>query len=85
VLILQIQGSKIWHLYNGADVPPHQMRRREPVDYVVLPIHRGSGSSVTRRVSWPRCSPTHRAGWDSTPRLNAPHGFSALIRLRSRP
>ncbi len=22
VLILQIQGSKIWHLYEGADVPP---------------------------------------------------------------
>jgi JmjC domain len=27
VLILQIQGSKIWHLYNGANVPPHEMRR----------------------------------------------------------
>lgn len=29
VLILQIQGSKIWHLYEGADVPPHQLRREE--------------------------------------------------------
>ena len=29
VLILQIQGSKIWHLYDGADVPPHEMRRDE--------------------------------------------------------
>jgi ribosomal protein L16 Arg81 hydroxylase len=27
VLILQIQGSKIWHLYNGANVPPQEMRR----------------------------------------------------------
>ena len=27
VLILQIQGSKIWHLYDGADVPPHEMQR----------------------------------------------------------
>ncbi len=27
VLILQIQGSKIWHLYDGADVVPHQLRR----------------------------------------------------------
>ncbi|MGA9493476.1 MAG: cupin domain-containing protein [Mycobacterium sp.] len=26
VLILQIQGSKIWHLYDGADVAPHQLR-----------------------------------------------------------
>src|SRR3984893_523118 len=37
VLILQIQGSKIWHLYDGADVPPHEMRRREPVDMAGLP------------------------------------------------
>jgi lysine-specific demethylase/histidyl-hydroxylase NO66 len=29
VLILQIQGSKIWHLYEGADVPPHRLRREE--------------------------------------------------------
>src|SRR5271155_1444567 len=29
VLILQIRGSKIWHLYKGADVPPHQLRREE--------------------------------------------------------
>jgi len=27
VLILQIQGSKTWHLYPGADVPPHEMQR----------------------------------------------------------
>jgi lysine-specific demethylase/histidyl-hydroxylase NO66 len=25
VLIMQIWGSKIWHLYNGADIAPHQM------------------------------------------------------------
>jgi JmjC domain len=28
-LILQIQGSKVWHLYDGADVPPHQLRREK--------------------------------------------------------
>lgn len=38
VLILQIQGSKIWHFYNGADVPPHEMCRREPVDRSGLPL-----------------------------------------------
>ena len=38
VLILQIQGSKVWHLYNGADVPPHEMRRREPVAMAGLPL-----------------------------------------------
>lgn len=37
VLILQIQGSKIWHLYNGADVPPHEMRRQVPIDEAGLP------------------------------------------------
>ena len=26
VLILQIQGSKTWHLYEGLDVPPHEMQ-----------------------------------------------------------
>lgn len=27
VLILQLQGSKTWHLYEGADRPPHQIQR----------------------------------------------------------
>ena len=27
VLILQIQGSKIWHLYVGADLPPREIQR----------------------------------------------------------
>jgi bifunctional lysine-specific demethylase and histidyl-hydroxylase NO66 len=38
VLILQIQGSKVWHLYDGVDVPPHEMRRQEPVDMAGLPL-----------------------------------------------
>ena len=25
VLILQIRGSKLWHIYDGADVAPHRM------------------------------------------------------------
>jgi bifunctional lysine-specific demethylase and histidyl-hydroxylase NO66 len=37
VLILQIRGSKIWHLYDDADVPPHEMRRQEPVAMAGLP------------------------------------------------
>jgi ribosomal protein L16 Arg81 hydroxylase len=27
VLVLQIQGSKTWHLYVGADIPPREMQR----------------------------------------------------------
>lgn len=38
VLILQIQGSKTWHVYGDADVPPHEMRRREEVDRASLPM-----------------------------------------------
>lgn len=37
VLILQLQGSKVWHVYDGADVPPHVMRRQEPVAAAGLP------------------------------------------------
>lgn len=38
VLILQIQGSKTWHVYDDADVPPHMMRRREELDRASLPL-----------------------------------------------
>jgi lysine-specific demethylase/histidyl-hydroxylase NO66 len=37
VLILQVRGSKIWHLYDGADATPHQMIRRESVATDALP------------------------------------------------
>jgi bifunctional lysine-specific demethylase and histidyl-hydroxylase NO66 len=37
VLILQIQGSKIWHLYDGVDVAPRAALRHEPVDAERLP------------------------------------------------
>jgi hypothetical protein len=29
VLILQIHGSKMWHLYEGVHIPPHRMQRRD--------------------------------------------------------
>jgi ribosomal protein L16 Arg81 hydroxylase len=37
VLVLQIRGSKIWHIYDGADVAPHRMSRHDPVDTSALP------------------------------------------------
>jgi bifunctional lysine-specific demethylase and histidyl-hydroxylase NO66 len=36
-LILQIRGSKIWHLYDGAEVTPHEMVRQQPVATAALP------------------------------------------------
>ncbi|MEU1735663.1 cupin domain-containing protein [Streptosporangium sp. NPDC020145] len=37
VLVLQVQGSKTWHVHDDADVPPHKMRRREKVVVSDLP------------------------------------------------
>jgi bifunctional lysine-specific demethylase and histidyl-hydroxylase NO66 len=37
VLILQARGSKIWHLYDGAEVAPHDMARQEPIATETLP------------------------------------------------
>jgi bifunctional lysine-specific demethylase and histidyl-hydroxylase NO66 len=37
VLIMQIRGSKIWHLYDGIDVAPRAALRQEPVAADALP------------------------------------------------
>jgi bifunctional lysine-specific demethylase and histidyl-hydroxylase NO66 len=37
VLIMQIRGSKIWHLYDGCDVAPRAALRHEPVAADALP------------------------------------------------
>jgi bifunctional lysine-specific demethylase and histidyl-hydroxylase NO66 len=37
VLILQLSGSKIWHLYDGIDVAPRAALRHEPVAADALP------------------------------------------------
>jgi bifunctional lysine-specific demethylase and histidyl-hydroxylase NO66 len=36
-LIVQLQGSKIWHIYEGADVAPHEMWRHEAMSTKGLP------------------------------------------------
>jgi bifunctional lysine-specific demethylase and histidyl-hydroxylase NO66 len=36
-LIVQLQGSKIWHIYEGADVAPHEMWRHEAMSAAGLP------------------------------------------------
>ncbi len=37
-LILQIQGSKVWHVSDADDVPPREMQRREGVAPAGLPL-----------------------------------------------
>jgi lysine-specific demethylase/histidyl-hydroxylase NO66 len=37
VLIMQLRGSKIWHLYDGIDVAPGEALRHEPVAADALP------------------------------------------------
>ncbi|TVS78031.1 cupin [Mycobacterium helveticum] len=40
VVILQIEGSKIWHLYEDVHIPPHQIRNRDkavPTETLPLP------------------------------------------------
>src|ERR1700744_616710 len=37
VLILQLRGSKIWHLYDGVDVAPRAVLRHQPVAADMLP------------------------------------------------
>ncbi|HEY0229115.1 MAG TPA: cupin domain-containing protein [Mycobacterium sp.] len=37
VLILQVRGSKIWHLYDGADRAPHEIGGEEPISIASLP------------------------------------------------
>ncbi len=36
-LIVQLQGSKIWHIYEGVDVAPHEMWRHEAMSTAGLP------------------------------------------------
>ncbi|WP_293004498.1 cupin domain-containing protein [Mycobacterium sp.] len=36
-LIVQLHGSKIWHLYEGVDVAPHEMWRHEAMSTAGLP------------------------------------------------
>src|SRR5271154_218457 len=38
VLILQIQGSKTWHLYVGADMPPREIQRDKDKAVVLEPL-----------------------------------------------
>ena len=74
-LILQIQGSKIWHLYD-ADVPPHEMRRGEAVDTAGLPFPTDLRLQVGDVLYLPR-GKVHAAEATSEPSIHLTVGIHA--------
>ncbi len=80
VLILQIQGSKIWHLYNGADVPPHEMSRQEPVVTAGLPLPTDVRLEVGDVLYLPR-GRVHAAEATSQPSIHLTVGIHAPTAL----
>jgi bifunctional lysine-specific demethylase and histidyl-hydroxylase NO66 len=85
VLILQIRGSKIWHLYNGADVPPHEMSRGVAVDQAGLPLPTDVRLEVGDVLYLPR-GRVHAAEATSEPSVHLTVGIHApsLLRLVTR-
>ena len=77
VLILQIQGSKIWHLYNGANVPPHEMRRDDKtVASDGLPLPTDLRLEVGDLLYLPR-GRVHEAETNSEPSIHLTVGIHA--------
>ena len=80
VLILQVQGAKIWHLYD-VDVPPHAMARREAVDTAGLPSPTGLLLEVGDVLYLPR-GRVHRAETGSESSLHLTSEFTRPPCLR---
>ena len=77
VLILQIQGTKIWHLYNGANVPPHEMRRDDKtVASDGLPLPTDLRLEVGDLLYLPR-GRVHEAETNSEPSIHLTVGIHA--------
>ena len=87
VLILQIQGSKIWHLYDGADVPPHELRRDEEKSVAIdgLPLPTDLRLEVGDVLYLPR-GRVHAAESNSEPSVHLTVGIHAptVLMLPSR-
>jgi lysine-specific demethylase/histidyl-hydroxylase NO66 len=76
VLILQIQGSKVWHVYDGADVSLHDMHRRAPVDAAELPTPTNLCLQVGDVLYLPR-GRVHAAETTSEPSVHLTVGIHA--------
>ena len=81
VLILQIQGSKIWHLYNDVDIAPHQMQRRDKaVSTDGLPLPTDLRLEVGDVLYLPR-GLVHAADTDAEPSIHLTVGILAPTAL----
>lgn len=81
ILILQIQGSKIWHLYNGADVAPHELWRDDKaVATDGLPLPTDLRLEVGDVLYLPR-GRIHNAETDSEPSIHLTVGVHAPTAL----
>jgi hypothetical protein len=78
VLILQIEGSKTWHLYIGADVPPHEMQREKDTAVATdgLPLPTDLGLEVGDVLYLPR-GRVHAAETNSEPSIHLTVGIHA--------
>jgi ribosomal protein L16 Arg81 hydroxylase len=81
VLILQIEGSKIWHLYDGVDIPPHGMQRRnKEVPTGGLPLPTDVPLEVGDVLYLPR-GLVHAADTDAEPSIHLTVGIHAPTAL----
>lgn len=76
VLILQIQGSKTWHLSDGVVVPPHQMQRLEGTVTAGLPLPTDLRLEVGDVLYMPR-GRVHAAESHSEPSIHLTVGIHA--------
>ena len=76
VLILQIQGSKIWHLYDGPDVPPRELQPEKNKTVVIdgLPLLTDLCLEVGDVLYLPR-GQVHAAETNSEPSAHLTVGF----------
>lgn len=81
VLVLQVQGSKTWHIYGDADVPPHQMRHREKVVASDLPAPTVLRLSAGDALYVPR-GRVHAATANAEPSIHLTVGIHAPTVLR---
>jgi hypothetical protein len=75
VLILQCQGSKVWHVYEGADIPSHELRRDEKAVAIEgLPVPTDFRLEVGDVLYLPR-GRVHAAETSSEPSIHLTVGF----------